>query len=219
MKRLIFLGAPGAGKGTQAVRLSKTYAIPQISTGDILRQAIKEKRPLGQKALSFMEQGKLVPDEVVIGIIQERLKEVDCQNGFILDGFPRTVPQAEALDDVLLHMCMAIDNVLDFEVPEEDLVKRLSGRRVCKSCGANYNVYFNPPDQENICGNCGGELYQRVDDQEDTIRNRLKVYHQQTEPLIDFYKNKGLLSEVDGTGPMAEIYNRMTRAIEGDDNS
>jgi adenylate kinase len=215
MKRLIFLGAPGAGKGTQALRLSETFTIPQISTGDILRQAVKDKTPLGQKAFSFMERGKLVPDDIVIAIIEERLKEGDCQRGFILDGFPRTVPQAEALDQVLGQAKMTIDNVIYFEVPEEDLVKRLSGRRVCRSCGANYNIYFNPPAQDRVCQKCGGELYQRIDDQEETIRNRLSIYQEQTEPLIGFYKNKNSLISIDGSGPMDLIFDSLLQALEG----
>ncbi len=215
MKRLIFLGAPGAGKGTQAQRLSEMYTIPQISTGDILRQAVKDKSPLGQKAFSYMEKGKLVPDDIVIAIIEERLKEGDCQRGFILDGFPRTVPQADALDQVLGQIKMDIDNVIYFKVPEEDLVKRLSGRRVCRSCGANYNIFFNPPDQEKICPKCGGELYQRIDDQEETIRNRLRIYQEQTEPLIGFYKNKNRLISIDGSGPMDTIFDSLLQALKG----
>ncbi|MGA1864728.1 MAG: adenylate kinase [bacterium] len=215
MKRLIFLGAPGAGKGTQAQRLGETYTIPQISTGDILRQAVKDKTPLGQKAYSYMERGKLVPDDVVIAIIEERLKEPDCQKGFILDGFPRTVPQAEALDQVLSQAEMAIDNVIYFKVPQEDLVKRLSGRRVCRLCGVNYNIYFNPPAKDGVCQKCGGELYQRVDDQEETIRNRLKIYQEQTEPLIGFYKNKNSLISIDGSGPMDFIFDSLLQALKG----
>lgn len=214
-KRLIFLGAPGAGKGTQAQRLSEIYAIPQISTGDILRQAVKDKTPLGQRAASFMDAGKLVPDEVVIGIIEERLKQEDCKNGFILDGFPRTVPQAEALDRVLDPMDMAIDAAVCFEVPEELLVKRLSGRRVCRSCGANYNVYFNPPAKDGVCQKCGGDLYQRSDDQEETIKNRLKVYRDQTEPLIGFYRRKNRLVKIDGSGSMDAIFGDLVGTLEG----
>ena len=213
MKRLIFLGAPGAGKGTQAQRLSETYSIPQISTGDILRQAVKDNTPLGEKAYTYMEQGKLVPDDIVIGIIDERLKADDCRNGFILDGFPRTVPQAEALDQVLDQNGMLIDQAIYFEVPEDDLVKRLSGRRVCRSCGANYNIYFNPPVEDNVCEKCGGELFQRTDDQEDTIRNRLKVYREQTEPLIGFYKGQNRLIRMDGSGAMETIFDNLIRAL------
>jgi adenylate kinase len=214
MKRLIFLGAPGAGKGTQAERLSEIYTIPQISTGDILRQAVKDKSPLGQKAYSYMEKGKLVPDDVVIAIIEERLKGQDCQEGFILDGFPRTVPQAEALDHVLDQTKLAIDHVVYFEVPEENLVKRLSGRRVCRSCSANYNIYFNPPAKDGVCQKCGGELYQRIDDQEETIRKRLRVYQEQTKPLIGFYREKNRLICIDGSGAMDLIFNSLLQALK-----
>jgi len=214
-KRLVFLGAPGAGKGTQAQRLSETFGIPQISTGDILRQAVKDKTTLGNKAASYMDAGKLVPDEVVIGIIEDRLKQDDCKNGFILDGFPRTVPQAEALDQALGRMDMAIDGVICFEVPEEYLVKRLSGRRVCRSCRANYNVYFNPPEHDGVCQKCGGDLHQRSDDQEATIRNRLKVYRDQTEPLIGFYRRTNCLVKIDGSGSMDAIFDHLVRMLEG----
>ncbi|MBN2373478.1 adenylate kinase [bacterium] len=215
MKRIIFLGAPGAGKGTQAERLSEIYDIPQISTGDILRQAVKDETLLGKKARSYMDKGNLVPDEVVIGIIEERINSEDCENGFILDGFPRTVPQAEALDSVLDGMGIQIDMVIDFKVPEDDLIKRLSGRRVCRLCGANYNIWSNPPKKDGTCQKCGGELYQRTDDSEDTIRDRLNVYHLQTEPLIKFYRDKGRLFSVVGTGHFDVIFSRLRRVIEG----
>jgi adenylate kinase len=215
MKRLIFLGAPGAGKGTQAQRLSDLFAIPQISTGAILRKAAQEKTSLGQKAAPYMDEGKLAPDAVVIGIINERLKGSDCQAGFILDGFPRNVAQAEALDKVLSNSSIAIDHVVFFDVPEETLVKRLAGRRECQSCGANYNVYFDPPPHKGVCPKCGGELNQRVDDQEQTIRKRLKVYQEQTEPLIDFYTQKDRLIRIDGSGSMDGIFNGLVRVLEG----
>ncbi|MGA1796042.1 MAG: adenylate kinase [bacterium] len=214
-KRLVFLGAPGAGKGTQAQRLSEVYGPPQISTGDILRQAVKEKTTLGNKAASFMDAGKLVPDEVVIGIIEERVKQDDCTNGFILDGFPRTIHQAEALDRTLNRMDMAIDAAVCFDVPEDLLVKRLSGRRVCRSCGANHNIYFNPPAKDGVCQKCGGDLYQRNDDQEETIKNRLKVYRDQTEPLIGFYRQKNRLVTIDGSGSMDVIFDHLIRTLEG----
>lgn len=215
MKKMIFLGAPGAGKGTQATRLSSEYTIPQISTGDILREAVKENTPLGQKAKAYMEAGKLVPDGVVIGITQERLNAGDCREGFILDGFPRTLAQAEALESVLANDKMDIDKVINFIVPEDILIKRLSGRRVCKSCAANYNIFFNPPVKEGICDKCGGELYQRSDDHEETIKNRLLVYHQQTKPLIEFYSKRGKLENIKGTDSIEVIYNRLIHAIEG----
>jgi len=215
MKRLIFLGAPGAGKGTQAQRLSERYDIPQISTGDILRQAKKDETPLGLKAKQYMDAGELVPDDIIIGVMDERLKAKDCQNGFILDGFPRSLPQAEALDQVLEKGEMAIDHVIYFEVPEENLVKRLSGRRVCRSCGANYNIYFNPPDQDGICPKCGSALYQRDDDQEATIRNRLKVYQKQTAPLIGFYQRKRRLININGANAMDTIFADLIRTLDG----
>lgn len=183
---LIFLGPPGAGKGTQAKMLIERYSIPQISTGDILRAAVAEETDLGKKAKEYMEAGKLVPDEVVIGIIEQRLKQSDCEKGFILDGFPRTVAQAEALDKVLENMGSKIDHVLSLDVPAEELIKRLTGRRTCKNCGAMYHVIFKPPKSEGICDKCGGELYQRSDDNEETVKSRLNVYEQQTRPLTDF---------------------------------
>ncbi len=215
MKRLIFLGAPGAGKGTQAKRFSDRFSIPQVSTGDILRQAVKEESPLGQKARSFMEIGKLVPDEIVIGIIEEFLKSDECREGFVLDGFPRTLKQAEALDKVLDKNNISIDLVIDFKVPEDELIKRLSGRRVCRVCSANYNVFFNPTLKKDICDKCGGELFQRTDDQEDTIRNRLKVYHQQTEPLIKFYNDRDKLKSINGTGNMDTIFESLIGVVKG----
>ncbi len=213
--RLILLGPPGAGKGTQAKRLIERYGIPQISTGDILRAAVREGTELGRKAKQYMDAGQLVPDEVVIGIIRERLKEADCARGFILDGFPRTVPQAEALKGVLAELGQALDHVVSIEVPDEDLVERLTGRRTCRGCGAMYHVRFSPPKQDGVCDRCGGELYQRDDDREDTIRARLKVYHDQTAPLVAFYEGEGLLRRVDGVGSVDEIYGRILGVLEG----
>ncbi len=212
--RLILLGPPGAGKGTQAKRLIERYGIPQISTGDILRAAVREGTELGKKAKQYMDAGQLVPDEVVIGIIRERLKEADCAKGFILDGFPRTVPQAEALKGVLSDLGQALDHVVSIEVPDEDLVERLTGRRTCRTCGAMYHVKFNPPKQEGVCDKCGGELYQRDDDREETIRARLKVYHDQTAPLVEFYTKEGLLRRIDGVGSVDEIYGRILGVLE-----
>jgi len=211
---LIFLGPPGAGKGTQAKMLVERYGIPQVSTGDILRAAVAEGTELGKKAKEYMEAGKLVPDEVVIGIIEERLKQSDCEKGFILDGFPRTVPQAEALDKVLEKMGRKIDHVLTLDVPEEELIKRLTGRRTCKKCGAMYHTIFNPPKVEGVCDKCGGELYQRPDDNEETVRSRLSVYEQQTRPLIDFYEKKGLVRKIDGRGEIKEIFEQIVRILE-----
>ena len=211
---LIFLGPPGAGKGTQAKMLVERYGIPQVSTGDILRAAVAEGTELGKKAKEYMEAGKLVPDEVVIGIIEERLKQSDCEKGFILDGFPRTVPQAEALDKVLEKMGRKIDHVLTLDVPEEELIKRLTGRRTCKKCGAMYHIIFNPPKVEGVCDKCGGELYQRPDDNEETVRSRLSVYEQQTSPLIDFYEKKGLVRKIDGRGEIKEIFDQIVKILE-----
>jgi len=211
---IILLGPPGSGKGTQAQKMVERYHIPQISTGDILRGAVKERTPLGMEAQGYMDQGKLVPDEVVVGIVRERLKESDCKGGFILDGFPRTVPQAEALDSTLGEMQRAIDHVVSIEVPNEELIKRLTGRRTCRNCGAMYHIIFDPPAKEGVCDRCGEELYQRDDDQEETIRARLQVYEEQTAPLIAYYRGKGLLRAIDGVGAIEEIFRNIVQAIE-----
>lgn len=211
---IILLGPPGSGKGTQAQKMIERYHIPQISTGDILRGAVKEQTPLGVEAKGYMDQGKLVPDEVVVGIVRERIKASDCKGGFILDGFPRTVPQAEALDDTLGEMQRAIDHVVSVEVPNEGLIKRLTGRRTCRNCGAMYHIIFDPPAKEGVCDRCGGELYQRDDDQEETIRARLQVYEEQTAPLIAYYREKGLLRAIDGVGAIEEIFRNIVQAIE-----
>lgn len=196
--KLILLGPPGAGKGTQAKMLMDRYGIPQISTGDILRAAVKSGTPMGLKAKSFMDAGGLVPDEVVVGIVRERLQQDDCGAGFILDGFPRTVPQADALDEALMALGRPLDVVVSLVVDVEALVERLTGRRTCKDCGRGYHVSFAPTKVVGICDACGGELLQRDDDREQTIRRRLDVYSEQTSPLIDYYRKSGLLSEVDG---------------------
>lgn len=213
--RIIFLGPPGAGKGTQAKMLIDRYGIPQISTGDILRAAVKEGTPMGKKAKEYMDSGKLVPDEVVIGIMQDRLKQSDCAKGFILDGFPRTVAQAEALENMLKELNMPIDKVLALDVPDEVLLERLTGRRTCKSCGQMYHVKFDPPKSGNNCDKCGGELFQRDDDKEETIKNRLSVYHAQTAPLLDFYGKKGMVVKIDGTKTPDEIFNSLISVLEG----
>ena len=213
--RLILLGPPGAGKGTQAKRLIERYGIPQISTGDILRAAVREGTELGKTAKQYMDAGKLVPDEVVIGIIEERLKEPDCAKGYILDGFPRTVAQADALTEVLARMGQSIDHVVSIEVPDEELVERLTGRRTCRNCGAMYHVKFSPPKKPGVCDKCGGELFQRDDDKEETIRARLKVYQDQTAPLIAYYEKAGLLRRVSGVGTVDEIYERILGVLEG----
>jgi adenylate kinase len=211
---LILLGPPGSGKGTQAKRMVERYHIPQISTGDMLRAALKEKTPLGLEAKQYMDQGKLVPDEVVVGIVRERLKAPDCQGGFILDGFPRTVPQAEALGTTLKAMNRGIDHVISIEVANAELLKRLGGRRTCRNCGVMYHLMFDPPKKEGVCDKCGGELYQRDDDQEKTIRARLKVYDKQTAPLIAYYRGMGLLRTIDGIGEVEDIFQRIVTAIE-----
>jgi len=199
--KLIFLGAPGAGKGTQAEYVCKEFGIPSISTGNILREAIAAKTELGLKAKSYMDGGNLVPDEVVISIIAERLKADDCKGGFLLDGFPRTIPQAEALDRMGIYM----DKVVSIEVPDEAIVERMSGRRACLKCGATYHVVNKKPAKEGVCDNCGNELVVRTDDKPETVLSRLNTYHEQTEPLKDFYKSKGCLVTVDGTGSVSEI--------------
>lgn len=212
---LILLGAPGSGKGTQAKFLIKKYLIPQISTGDILREEVKSGTVLGLKAKEYMDKGLLVPDEVVVGMVEERIRKDDCRSGFILDGFPRTVAQADALEMTLQRMSKALSKVILVEVDEEELVRRLTGRRVCEKCGAGYHVIFDPPKQEGVCDKCQGRLYQRDDDKESTIRNRLRVYNNQTAPLIEYYQKKQLLSPVDGRGSIEEIFGRIREALEG----
>ena len=209
----ILLGPPGAGKGTQAKLMIDKWEIPQISTGDILRAALREGTPLGLEAKGFMDAGELVPDRVVIGIIAERLKEDDATDGFILDGFPRTIPQAEALQGILDELGRNIDHVVSIEVEDEELVNRLTGRRMCKGCGESFHVVFNPPSAEGSCDRCSGELYQRDDDKEDTIRQRLAVYSQQTEPLIAYYSEQGKVRQIVGTGSIQDIFSRIEQAV------
>lgn len=211
---IIMLGPPGCGKGTQAQRLIDKYQVPQISTGDLLRAAVKKGTELGKKAKTFMDAGQLVADEVVIGMVEERLKEKDAQPGFILDGFPRTVPQAAALDQTLGRMGKAIDKVISIEVPDDEVVGRLSGRRTCKGCGAMYHVKFNQPKKEGLCDKCGGQLDQRDDDNEKTIRNRLQVYHDQTAPLVSYYGKKDLVRGIPGTGEINGITQAIMKALE-----
>ena len=196
--QLIMLGAPGAGKGTQAAKIVKNFSIPQISTGDMFRAAVKEGTDLGKAAKACMDAGKLVPDEVTIGIVRERLSKDDCKNGFILDGFPRTVAQADALEKILGELGKKISCVLNISVPAEYLIERAVGRRICKKCGATFHIKFNPPKAENICDVCGGELYLRADDNEAAMKNRLAAYESSTRPLIDYYKKAGLYKEIDG---------------------
>jgi len=208
--KLIFLGAPGAGKGTQAEKVCDLLNIPAISTGNIIREAIKNGTEMGLKAQSFTQEGKLVPDEVVIGIIKDRLTQDDCENGFVLDGFPRTVAQAEALNE----MGVVIDKVINIHVEDEEIVKRMSGRRVCANCGASYHVEFKAPQVEGVCDRCKGDLVIRKDDQAEIVKDRLNVYHEQTEPLIDFYEKLGNLVTVAGQGTVDEITVRVRQALE-----
>ena len=208
--KLILLGAPGAGKGTQAEVICDHLSIPAISTGNIIRAALKAQTEMGLKAKDYIEKGLLVPDDVVIGIIQDRLREDDCKNGFILDGFPRTVPQAEALD----RMGVQIDRVIDSEVPDEKIVTRMAGRRVCATCGASYHTLYKQPKTEGVCDNCGGALTQRKDDEAQTVLERLRVYHEQTEPLIAYYRAKGNLRVVEGQEEVADTTALTLKALE-----
>ena len=207
---LILLGAPGAGKGTQAEVICEHLHIPAVSTGNMIREALKNGTEMGLRAKSYMEEGKLVPDEVVIGIIKERLQQDDCKGGFILDGFPRTIPQAEALDS----MGIVIDKVIDIEVPDEKIVERMSGRRVCEACGASYHLLYKKPEKEGVCGKCGGALVQRKDDHPDTVKERLKVYHEQTEPLKAYYEKQGKLAIVEGQEDVADTSRLTLEALK-----
>jgi len=211
--RIVLLGAPGAGKGTQAKILIEKYGMPQISTGDLLRAAVGAGTALGKEAKSFMDKGELVPDSVVLGMVEERLKQDDCKKGYILDGFPRNTAQAEALDKMLAALNMSLTAALSVDVPFEDLMKRLTGRRTCKGCGQMYNIFFKAPAKEGVCDKCSGELYQRDDDKEATIKKRLEVYTAQTEPLIGYYKSKGILKSISGTGSIDEIFKKVTAAL------
>jgi len=211
--RLIMLGAPGAGKGTQAVQIAERKNIPHISTGDIFRYNIKNNTELGIKAKQYINKGLLVPDDLTVEIIKTRIIEDDCKNGFVLDGYPRTINQAEVLEEVLKQIGTKIDCVLDIEVPDEVIVKRLSGRRICSKCNEGYHLLYNAPKNENICNLCGAELTQRDDDKEETVLNRLKTYHTQTEPLIVFYKEKGKLITIEGRNSIQETTNEVYKAL------
>lgn len=200
------LGAPGAGKGTQAKRIAEKYSIPHISTGDIFRANIKNGTDLGKKAKEYMDQGLLVPDELTCDLVMDRIQQDDCRNGFVLDGFPRTIPQAEALDGALNKIGQKMDFAVDVDVPDENIVNRMGGRRACLSCGATYHVEFNPTKADGICDACGAQTVLRDDDKPETVQKRLTVYHDQTQPLIDYYKNQGILKSVDGTQPMDSVF-------------
>ncbi|SDB31841.1 adenylate kinase [Eubacterium oxidoreducens] len=212
--KIIMLGAPGAGKGTQAKQIADKYTIPHISTGDIFRANIKEGTPLGKKAKEYMDKGDLVPDELVVDLVVDRIGQDDCKNGFVLDGFPRTIPQAEALTAALEKAGEAMDYAIDVDVPDENIIERMSGRRACVNCGATYHIVTIPTKVEGICDRCGKETILRDDDKPETVKNRLKVYHDQTQPLIDYYKKVGILKSVDGTQDMKKVFADITAILE-----
>ncbi|MGF9700990.1 MULTISPECIES: adenylate kinase [Paenibacillus] len=212
---ILFMGPPGAGKGTQADVIVKEFGIPHISTGDAFRLAIKQGTPIGLKAKEYMDQGLLVPDDVTIGIVEERLQQPDCREGFLLDGFPRTLSQAEALDGILDRLNSGLDHVINLKVDRDKLLARLTGRRICKNCGATYHVVFNPPKQEGICDRCGGELYQRSDDNEESVGTRLDEYINKTAPLLTFYENKGLLRQMDGEQDIDQVSQEIVSLLRG----
>lgn len=211
--KIIMLGAPGAGKGTQAKQIAAKYSIPHISTGDIFRANIKNGTDLGKKAKEYMDQGLLVPDELTCDLVVDRIQQDDCKKGYILDGFPRTIPQAEALDAALEKLGESMDYAINVEVPDENIVNRMGGRRACTSCGATYHVVYNAPAKENVCDSCGAELVLRDDDKPETVQKRLGVYHDQTQPLIDFYTKKGIIAEVDGTMDMKDVFVAICKII------
>ena len=211
--KIIMLGAPGAGKGTQAKMIADKYGVPHITTGDIFRANIKNGTELGMEAKKYMDQGLLVPDELTVRILLDRVAQDDCKNGYVLDGFPRTIPQAEVLDSELTKLGDHIDYAINVDVPDENIVKRMSGRRACLTCGATYHIEHVPPKKEGICDVCGSELVLRDDDKPETVKNRLNVYHEQTQPLIDFYTEKGVLKTVDGTVPMEEVFAAITAIL------
>ena len=211
--KIIMLGAPGAGKGTQAKQIAAKYSIPHISTGDIFRANIKNGTELGMEAKKYMDQGQLVPDELTVKILLDRVAQDDCKNGYVLDEFPRTIPQAEVLDKALTELGDAIDFAIDVNVPDENIVKRMSGRRACLSCGATYHIEHIPPKKEGICDKCGQELVLRDDDKPETVQKRLGVYHEQTQPLIDYYKKQGILKEVDGSVDMEDVFKEILKIL------
>ena len=211
--KIIMLGAPGAGKGTQAKRIAQRYGIPHVSTGDIFRANIKNGTELGMKAKAYMDAGNLVPDEITIGMLLDRIHEADCEKGYVLDGFPRTIPQAESLTAALKERGEKMDYAIDVDVPDENIINRMSGRRACLACGATYHIAYNPPKKEGVCDQCGEPLVLRKDDKPETVKNRLEVYHQQTQPLIDYYKKEGILAQVDGTQSMDQVFEDIVKIL------
>ena len=211
--KIIMLGAPGAGKGTQAKLIAEKYGVPHISTGDIFRANIKNGTELGKEAKEYMDKGLLVPDELTVRLLLDRVAQDDCKNGYVLDGFPRTIPQAEVLDKELTKLGDSVDFAVDVDVPDENIINRMSGRRACLNCGATYHIVNIPPTKEGICDVCGSELVLRDDDQPETVKNRLKVYHEQTQPLIEYYTGKGVLRTVDGTLPMEEVFDAIVKIL------
>ena len=211
--KIIMLGAPGAGKGTQAKKIAAKYGVPHISTGDIFRANIKGQTELGMKAKVFMDQGQLVPDEITIGMLLDRIQEEDCKKGYVLDGFPRTIPQAESLTKALADMGDHIDYAINVDVPDENIISRMSGRRACLKCGQTYHIVYNPPKKENVCDVCGEALVLRDDDKPETVKKRLDVYHDQTQPLIDYYKAAGVLAEVDGTKDLEAVFQDIVKIL------
>lgn len=212
--KIIMLGAPGAGKGTQAKKIAEKYSIPHISTGDIFRANIKEGTELGKKAKEYMDKGALVPDELVCDLVVDRISQDDAKNGYVLDGFPRTIPQAEALDAALSKINEKVDYAIDVDVPDDNIINRMSGRRACVACGGTYHIVFNPTKTEGVCDACGGQLILRDDDKPETVQNRLKVYHEQTQPLIDYYTKKNILKSVDGTQDMSKVFDSIVAILE-----
>ena len=208
--KIIMLGAPGAGKGTQAKKIAEKYQIPHVSTGDIFRSNIKEGTELGRKAKEYMDQGALVPDQLTIGMLLDRIQKEDCKDGYVLDGFPRTIPQAESLQKAITEMGQKIDFAINIDVPDENIINRMSGRRACISCGATYHIVYNPSKEPGICDVCGSELVLRDDDKPETVKKRLSVYHAQTRPLIDYYKEAGVLVNVDGTQALNKVFSDIT---------
>ena len=212
--KIIMLGAPGAGKGTQAKKIAEKYSVPHISTGDIFRANIKNGTELGKKAKTYMDQGALVPDELVVDLVVDRVAQDDAKKGYVLDGFPRTIPQAEALDAALAKLNDKVDFAIDVDVPDENIIDRMAGRRACVACGGTYHIKFNPTNVENVCDACGGQLILRDDDQPETVKKRLDVYHEQTQPLIEYYSKKGILKSVDGTQDMANVFDCIVEILE-----